>query len=116
MLHESDAACPAAAALIERYRIAFSGFRDPLPLAALDRDFPPQGTRVVSLILIDDGPTVADGFFHTAYIDTTRHQLWILRTGGWINRREWYGPVSTPVLDFSGCPIERRDFPSRKYR
>lgn len=99
------AACPAAAALAERYGISFSGFDKPIP--ASSEPTTAGGGRYLR-VPIASPVIVSDGFRHTAVMDTVTKNAWILRTGGFAGVYEWYGPVDVGDASLEDCVSEPR--------
>lgn len=101
------AACPLTDWLTQRYGVSFSGFEHPIPEAAA-----PVLDRVASVrVAFPDNAAVADGFRHAVVLDVSTGKAWILRTGGFIGVRQWYGPVEVPAMSMDTCrtePAERR--------
>jgi hypothetical protein len=96
-------ACPDLDALVKRYGITFSGFLVPIPAVAhpaLSRD----GKIVRLPVRYPD--FVADGFRHTVVYDAGTRKAWILRTGGFVGVREWYGPVDADGAKLEHCTIK----------
>lgn len=103
LLSAHASACPLAKSLADRYGITFSGFATAIPAAAApDTEHGGPFVRVV----IADAPYVADGFRHTAVMDTRTKKVWILRTGGFVGVYEWYGPVDAIDASLDNCPLE----------
>lgn len=96
-------ACPMAQSLADRYGISFSGFTKAIPAAAAP-DTSHDGPFVC--VALPDDSHVADGFHHTAVVDTRTHKAWILRTGGFVGVHEWYGPVDAGDASLDGCGPE----------
>lgn len=96
-------ACPLAHSLADRYGISFSGFTRAIPAAAAP-DTSHDGPFV--RVALPDDSHVADGFRHTAVVDTRTHKAWILRTGGFIGVYEWYGPIDAGAASLDGCRLE----------
>jgi hypothetical protein len=96
-------ACPLTASLVERYGISFSGFTKAIPISTTpDTSHGGPFARVA----IPDDSKVADGFRHTVLFDTRTKKAWILRTGGFEGRYEWYGPVDAGAASIEGCRLE----------
>ena len=93
-------ACPALDALVKRYGISFGGFMKPIP-AVSGPAFSANG-RLVRVKLAYP-PLVSDGFRHTLVFDTATRKAWILRTGGFVGVREWYGPVDAGEGRLEDC-------------
>ena len=90
VLSANAAACPASAALAERYGISFSGFDKPIPATSEPNT---AGGGPYLRVAIASPVIVSDGFKHTVVMDTATKKAWILRTGGFAGVYEWYGPV-----------------------
>jgi len=104
LLSAHASACPLSKSLAEHYGITFSGFATAIPAAAAP-DTAHGGPFV--RVVIPDEPYVADGFRHTAVMDTRTKKVWILRTGGFVGVYEWYGPVDAIDASLDNCQLER---------
>ncbi|NIA54450.1 hypothetical protein HAV22_12480 [Massilia sp. TW-1] len=102
-------ACPLSKSLADRYGITFSGFATP---AAAAPDTAHGGTYV--RVVLPDVAYVADGFRHTAVMDTSTKKVWILRTGGFAGVYEWYGPVDAVDASLDNCMLEPTAAPSAR--
>ena len=96
-------ACPLSKSLAEHYGITFSGFATAIPAAAAPDTA--HGGPFVRVVIADE-PYVADGFRHTAVMDTRTKKVWILRTGGFVGVYEWYGPVDAIDASLDNCQLE----------
>lgn len=103
LLSAHASACPLSKSLAERYGITFSGFATAIPAAAAP-DTAHGGPFV--RVVIPEEPYVADGFRHTAVMDTRTKKVWILRTGGFVGVYEWYGPVDAIDASLDRCVLE----------
>jgi len=106
-------ACPDLEALVKRYGISFSGFLEPIPAVAhpaLSKD----GAIVRLKVRYPD--FVSDGFRHTVVYDTGTGKAWILRTGGFVGVREWYGPVDVGGAKLEQCGSEPEPAPVPEFR
>jgi hypothetical protein len=104
----AHAQCPAADALIRDYGISFAGFDKSLPRTT-DPQEAVKGEEVVRIPLWNKKGTVADGFEHIAVISKRQQRAWILRTGGFVGVREWYGPVPVREFDVGACLAHRTE-------
>jgi hypothetical protein len=104
-------ACPLSKSLADRYGITFSGFATAIP-AAVAPDTAHGGPFV--RVVIPDVAYVADGFRHTAVMDTSTKKVWILRTGGFAGVYEWYGPVDAIDASLDNCMLEPTVAPSAR--
>jgi hypothetical protein len=93
-------ACPVATRLAERYGISFSGFTATIPASN-----PPDMSADDSFVRmrLPEPAYVSDGFHHTAVVSRTTRKAWILRTGGFVDRYEWYGPVDADAGSLDDC-------------
>lgn len=103
LLSAHASACPLAKSLADHYGITFSGFTTAIPAAAAP-DTAHDGP-FVRVVIADEG-YVADGFRHTAVMDTRTKKVWILRTGGFAGVYEWYGPVDAIDASLDHCNLE----------
>lgn len=103
LLSAHASACQLARSLAEHYGITFSGFATAIPAAAAP-DTAHGGPFV--RVVIPDAANVADGFRHTAVMDTRTKKVWILRTGGFVGVYEWYGPVDAIDASLDQCVLE----------
>lgn len=95
--------CPELDALARRYGITFGGFATPIPavkLPTLSKDGRLLHLRIVTPEL------VSDGFRHKILFDSATRKAWILRTGGFIGVRQWYGPVDAGDARLENCQAE----------
>lgn len=102
----AHAGCPAADSLIRTYGISPAGFDKPLPKSEPQDKNKSSNPDIVVLSLWRNQPIVHDGFQHSAWINRKTKQAWIIRTGGFVGVREWYGPITVENLDLSGCQTE----------
>ena len=100
LLSAHASACPLSKSLADRYGITFSGFATAIPAAAAPDTA--HGGPFVRVVVPAD-PYVADGFRHTAVMDTRTKKVWILRTGGFVGVYEWYGPIDASL---DNCELE----------
>lgn len=101
-------ACPELDALARRYGITYAGFLAPIPAVA--RPALSKDGKVVRLPLRYPD-FVSDGFRHTVVFDAGTRKAWILRTGGFVGVREWYGPVDAGDAKLEHCKIAPQPAP-----
>jgi len=92
-------ACPELDVFVKRYGISFSGFEKPIPAVSgpgVER------SRLLRLP-VANSLLVSDGFQHTVLYHTETRRAWILRTGGFVGVREWYGPVDAGDAKLQNC-------------
>jgi len=96
-------ACPELDTLAKRYGISFGGFMTPIPAVAM-----PAFSKTGDLLHlpIASAELVSDGFRHKVVYDTATGKAWILRTGGFVGVREWYGPVDAADVKLENCRAE----------
>lgn len=109
LLSAHASACPLTRSLADHYGITFSGFATAIP-AATAPDTAHGGPFV--RVMIPAEAHVADGFRHTAVMDTRTRKVWILRTGGFVGVYEWYGPVDAIDASLDDCQLEPTIKPS----
>ena len=96
-------ACPLTDALVSRYGITFSGFDKPIPESAEPRT--DKGSALMRFT-VPDRTNVSDGFRHVVLLDAEKKRAWILRTGGFMPVRLWFGPVDVGNVSTEGCRDE----------
>lgn len=102
----SEAACPLANILIEKYGISFSGFSHSIPRISEPSEITYHKNELKVIRLPNKNGDVPDGFHHSAWINQKGKILWIRRVGRFLSTYEWYGPIELPEADMSGCVIE----------
>ena len=95
--------CPELDALAKRYGIMFSGFTTPIPAVKLPTVS--KDGRLLHLRIVTP-EFVSDGFRHKILFDSATRKAWILRTGGFIGVRQWYGPVDAGDARLENCQAE----------
>ncbi|MCC2974236.1 hypothetical protein [Massilia sp. IC2-476] len=96
-------ACPELDALAKRYGITFGGFLAPISAVKL-----PAFSKTGDLLhlRLPSPEFVSDGFRHKVVYDTSTAKAWILRTGGFLGVRQWYGPVDAGDAKLENCRAE----------
>lgn len=98
-------ACPELDRLAERHGITSGGFIATIP--AVEQPALSNGGR--SLQLSGNRVTlVSDGFRYEILFESATRKVWILRTGGFTNERQWYGPVDAGDARLEDCPAAAR--------
>lgn len=95
--------CPEVALLAKRYGITFGGFATPIPPVKLPK-VSKEG-RLLHLQIVTP-ELVNDGFRHKILFDSATRKAWILRTGGFVGVRQWYGPVDAGDARLENCQAE----------
>ena len=92
--------CPELDQLVKRYGITFGGFAKPIPAVRLP-SLSKEG-RLLHLRVVTP-EFVSDGFRHKILFDSSTRKAWILRTGGFVGVRQWYGPVDASDARLENC-------------